>query len=144
MSTTDAPAVLPSRPTDAPGSAPEGRWPRRRLVAGVLTAPLLAAAFIDAGGGWAPAEAPLWTALVAMTAVLGAAVLATYVPARGEGLRAALGCSPCAVASAASVLGAAVLLASGPHEPTMAVVALGLVGFGMLRRRSGMGDSCPA
>lgn len=146
MSRTDPdPTVRP--PQDdvlvrRPARGQEAGGVPRRLVAGVLTAPALFLLLLGAGGGWAPTE-PVWTAVVAAAALVGAITLASYVPLRGEGLRTTLGCSPCAAASALTVLGAAFVLGSGPHQASMAVVALGLVAFGLYQRRTGTGTSCP-
>lgn len=145
MSRTDPdPTVTP--PQDdvlarRPARGQAGDVPRR-LVVGALTAPALFLLLLGAGGGWAPTE-PVWTALVGGAALVGATTLASYVPLRGEGVRSTLGCSPCAAASALTVLGAAFVLGSGPHQASMAVVALGLVAFGLYQRRTGTGTSCP-
>jgi len=42
------------------------------------------AMLVASGGGWA-ADAPLWTTLVALVAVVASATLASYLPPRGHG-----------------------------------------------------------
>ncbi|WP_143426827.1 hypothetical protein [Georgenia soli] len=135
--------------TRGPGNEPVtalrgggGRWPRRRTVATAALTPVLLAALVTTGGGWMPTEAPLWTALVALTALISAATLATYLPLRGQGWRPDLGCSPCAAMSAGSVLAAAWLLGSAPLQPAMAVVALAAVAFGLVQRLTGAATTC--
>lgn len=119
-----------------------GRWPRRRAVATAALTPALFAALAATGGGWQPGAAPLWTALVALTALASAATLATYLPQRGQGWRPDLDCSPCAAMSAGSVLAAAWLLGSAPLQPAMAVVALATATFGLTQRLSGTATTC--
>lgn len=129
--------------TRAPATPRAYRGRGRRLVAAAVVAPVLLVVLTDAGGGWALSSAPLWTALVGVAALLGAATLASYLPLEGQGWRDALGCSPCAAVSAVSVLGAAFLLASSPHQASMALVAAGATAFGLFQRLRGAGTSCP-
>ncbi|WP_448071134.1 hypothetical protein [Georgenia yuyongxinii] len=140
--TAAAPPAAGERATRAPVTVPlhPRVWGRRRTLTAVVLAPALFAALTVAGGGWAPALAPLWTAVVALTALGAAATLATYVPLRGRAPR--LGCTPCAAASAMTVLGAGWALGVGPHQATMAGVALTLVAFGLVQRLTGAGTSC--
>ncbi|PFG38990.1 hypothetical protein ATJ97_1484 [Georgenia soli] len=116
--------------------------PGRRAAATTVLAPPLFAALVATGGGWTPLSAPLWTALVALTSVVGAATLSTYLPLRGQGRRPNAGCTPCAAMSAVTVLGAAWLLGSAPLQPTMAAVALAAVTFGLVQRVTGAGTAC--
>ncbi|GAA4288077.1 hypothetical protein [Georgenia daeguensis] len=120
------------------------RWPRRRTIATAVLAPVLFTVLVSAGGGWVPLLAPAWTVLVALTSVVGAATLSTYLPLPGQGLRPNVGCTPCAAMSAMTVLGAAWFLGSAPHQPTMAAVALAAVSFGLVQRLTGAGASCAA
>ena len=96
----------------------------------------------DAGGGWAPATQPAWSGLVALTALLGAATLATYVPAASSSWRADLRCAPCAAMSGLSVLAAVWLLALGPHDAWMAAVATLAVTAGLVQRLASVDDAC--
>ncbi|WP_345045111.1 hypothetical protein [Georgenia daeguensis] len=138
-----ATATEPARgPAAAVALRGSGRWPRRRIVATAVLAPALLAALATTGGGWTPTEAPLWTALVALTALVSAATLATYLPLRGQGWRPDLGCSPCAAMSAGSVLAAAWFLGSAPLQPAMAVVALAAVTLGLVQRLTGAATTC--
>ena len=79
----------------------------------MLTLPLWTV-MADAGGGWAPGSLPGWSAVVALTALLGASTLATYVPLPGRAWRLDLRCAPCAAMAGLSVLAATWLLALGP------------------------------
>lgn len=114
---------------------------RRPLVAAGL-APLVFVVIASAAGGWS--GAPLgWVVAVALTAAVGAAVLSTYLPRRGQRMGDAVGCAPCAVMPAMTVAGAGALVASAPHDLPMAVIALVLVTAGLVRRLSSAGDACP-
>lgn len=118
------------------------RWPTRRLVvAAVLVVPL-GAVLADAGGGWAPSDLPLWSGLVVVAAVLGAATSATYVPVPGAASRLDLGCAPCAAAAGLTVLAATWLLALGPHQASMALVAVILTAAGLRQRLTDSGSAC--
>ncbi|MEP7764293.1 hypothetical protein [Sanguibacter sp. 25GB23B1] len=133
---------------DAPGAVTErrarwrSRWPTRRLVAAALLAVPLGAILADAGGGWAPSTLPLWSGLVAVAATLGAATLATYVPVPGGTWRLDLGCAPCAAAAGLSVLAATWLLALGPHQASMAVVAVIVTAAGLGQRLTDDSSAC--
>lgn len=122
--------------------ARESRWPRRRTIAAAMLAPALFAVLVATGGGWMPVLAPLWTMLVALTSIVGAATLSTYLPLPGQGWRPNMGCTPCASMSAMTVLGAAWFLGSAPLQPGMAAVALAAVSFGLVQRLTGAGTSC--
>lgn len=112
--------------------------PRRRLAV-ALGSPALVAVLLAAVGTDPAAMQPLWLFLVAVAAVLGAAVLATYVPHRG--LRPEVGCTPCAAVSAATVLAAALLLHSYGPSLTGPVLAVAVTLFG-LTQRLGQVDAC--
>lgn len=116
-------------------------WPRRRvLVALVLIGPTAWFLFRNIGG-WAP-DAPLWNALVVLVAVVAAAIVATYVPLPGN-RGVDVGCRPCAAVAGVTALCAGSLLGSAPQDVGLAVVALGLVSFGLVQRQRGA-RSCPA
>jgi hypothetical protein len=133
--TSEAPNHGPA-PSTLRGGA---RWPRRRTAATAVLAPVLFVALVTTGGGLMLTVAPLWTALVALTALVSAATLATYLPLPDQGWRPDLGCSPCAAMSAGSVLAAAWLLGSAPLQPAMAAVALAAATFGLVQRLTGTG-----
>lgn len=97
---------------------------------------------VAVGGGWAPGALPLWTALVVLTALGAAVVLASYLPAQGAGLRLDLGCTPCAAASALTVVAATWFVHSSPHQVSGATAALAVVGFGLLQRLTQTGATC--
>jgi hypothetical protein len=118
-------------------------WPLRRRMAVVVLAPVLLALMVNASGGWALATEPGWTALVALIAISCATTLATYLPHPGTGLRADVGCTPCAAVAAVSVLAAFIVLSSAPHDVSTAVLALGISAFGLIQRLNNP-STCPA
>jgi hypothetical protein len=111
----------------------------RRKVAVVLLTPALAVVFLAAAGLRVPAVSSLWLVLVAVSAVLGAAVLATYVPHRG--LRPEVGCTPCAAMSAMTVVGAVMALRAYGPALTGPALAVAVTLFG-LTQRLGQVDTC--
>ncbi|RPF20774.1 hypothetical protein [Myceligenerans xiligouense] len=113
----------------------------RRVVVGVLATPALFAWYVTAGGGAAGAGAAFLT-IVLVSAALAAATVATYVPARGESRRSALGCGPCDVVAGASVLAAPLLLSFDPLSASMAVVAVAATAFGLFQRRTTSASTC--
>lgn len=132
----------------APGAADSrrtrwrSRWPTRRLVVAALLTVPLGAVIADAGGGWAPTTLPLWSGLVGLTAALGAATLSTYVPLPGGTWRLDLGCAPCAAMAGLTVLAATWLLALGPHQASMALVAVIVTAAGLGQRLTDSGGAC--
>ncbi|GEN81385.1 hypothetical protein AFE02nite_31190 [Actinotalea fermentans] len=80
---------------------------------------------------------------MALTSVVGASTVSTYVPTRGGRARDALGCAPCAAMPALTVLAAVALVASAPHTLGPALVALAVAAAGLARRRSTVGQACP-
>lgn len=117
-------------------------WPRRRWVAALLLTPVVGALFAVAGGALLPEPAPLsWVALTTLAAPLGAAVLASYLPA--VGWRPEIGCTPCAAVSGMTIVGASVMQASAPLNTGNAAIALLLVGFGLFQRATAPA-ACPA
>lgn len=142
-------------PGDAPvgtgtaGAAPGGAattagpasWPARRLVATLVASPVLLVLLSAIGGGWSPGAAPVWTVLVAVTAVVTAATLASYVPLRGAGWRPDTGCTQCARVAGFSVPAAGFMLGMSPHDLPFAALALGVAGFGLVQRLTG-GGAC--
>lgn len=129
------PAPSPPGTLAPSGWRPHLPWTPRRTVAAVVLTPLLLILLVLEGGGWDPQRAPLWTALVAVTAAGGAAILATYLP--GQGACRARGLTPCAAVPVVTLLGAGWLLGAEPHAVASAVAALGLVVFGLVQRLSG-------
>ncbi|MEG3614013.1 hypothetical protein [Isoptericola haloaureus] len=127
------------RRTDAPPASARRRRPSARIVVvGALAAALLAAWYLTAGG----VPDPVYGGLVLVSAALGGATLATYVPPSGSTWRSRLGCGPCDVAAAATVVVPPILLAPAPTA-TMALVAVAATGFGLFQRRDAAGASCP-
>ena len=106
----------------------------RRTVAAAATTPVLFAGLSAVSGGLDPAGAPVWTALVALIATLGATVLATYVPVVGSWRHPAIGCTPCAVVAGLTVPASAAVLNTGAGEVPSAVLALLVAGFGLVQR----------
>lgn len=111
----------------------------RRKAAVVLLTPMLAAVYLAAADLGLPAASGLWLLLVAGAAILGAGVLATYVPHRG--LRPEVGCTPCAAVAAMTVVVAAMVLHRYGPALTGPALAIAVTLFG-LTQRLGEVDSC--
>ena len=109
-------------------------WPVRRRVAALVLLPVVATWFVVAGNTSAVTPGIAWYAVVALASVLGAAVLASYVPAVGRGLD--LGCTPCATLSALTVLGATMALRNYGPDIAGPLVASALLLFGLVQRLS--------
>lgn len=109
-------------------------WGGRHTVAALFVSPLLFLAYRSAAGPTVAGD-PAWTVLLALTALVGAVALATYLPQRGEAARA-MG-SPCATLAGAHVLLAALMLSTGPAVPMRGVLAFGMVLFALVQRLSG-------
>lgn len=109
-------------------------WPRRRRVAALLLLPLVTAWFVVAGRSTDVPPSTGWYALVALAAVLGAAVLASYLPVVGRGLD--LGCTPCATMSALTLVGATMALRNYGVDLAGPLVAAALLLFGLTQRMS--------
>ncbi|HLN75655.1 MAG TPA: hypothetical protein VK204_01345 [Nocardioidaceae bacterium] len=88
---------------------------RRRVLAMAVVTPLLATGYLRAAGLPAGELAAAWLLLDLLAAALGAAVLASYLPARGW--RPDLGCSPCAAVAGLSLVGS--VLAIGSYGPSL-------------------------
>lgn len=101
-------------------------WAVRHTLAAVLMAPLLFLAY----GGAAQRLGVGWQLVVAIAALMGAVLLATYLPLRGLPREAA---SPCLAMPAAMVLAAGVML-TAPATAFTATVALLALGFGLFQR----------
>ena len=105
----------------------------RRVLAGVVLAPLAWLALTSAGGGLT--YAPLtWVLLVGVASALGAASLATYVPGPGAGRKPVWGCGPCAVVAITSMPFAAVMLHANPWQLSSAGMAVLVTGLGLVQR----------
>jgi hypothetical protein len=109
-------------------------WPTRRRVAAALLLPVVAAWFVLIGGSTQADPSTGWYVLVLVAAVLGAGVLAGYVPVVGRGLD--LGCTPCAMMSALTVVGATMALRSYGADLAGPLVAGALLLFGLTQRMS--------
>ncbi len=107
-------------------------WPRRRRAAAVLLLPLVAAWFVVVGGSTQASPSAGWYVLVMVAAVLGAGVIASYVPVVGR--RPDLGCTPCAMMAALTVVGATVALRSYEADVAGPLVAGALLLFGLAQR----------
>ncbi len=107
-------------------------WPTRRRVAAAAFVPLVAAWFALAGRSTGGNPSAGWYALSLAAATLGAAVLASYVPA--EGRKPDLGCSPCATMSALTVVGATVALRTYGADVAGPLVAIAVLLFGLAQR----------
>lgn len=109
-------------------------WPTRRRVAAALLLPLVAVWFVVVGGSTQASPSPGWYALVMVAAVLGAGVLASYVPVAGRGLD--LGCTPCAMMSALTLVGATIALRNYGPDVAGPLVAGAVLLFGLTQRMS--------
>jgi|SRR5664279_99272 len=109
-------------------------WPRRRWVATVVSTPIVAAAFFTVSGTPTAQASKTWLLLVAIAAIIGSAVLASYVPASGR--RPDLGCTPCAAMSAMTLVGAVIALNSYGPQLTGAALAIAVTLFGLTQRLS--------
>lgn len=107
-------------------------WPTRRRVAAAVLLPVLATWFVVVGGSSGGSPSAGWYAVTVLAGVLGAAVLATYVPVAGRSLD--LGCTPCAAMSALTVVGATLLLQSYGPELTGPLLASAVLLFGLAQR----------
>jgi hypothetical protein len=88
---------------------------RRRMAAMAAMTPLLASGYVRAAGLPAGVLTVAWLLLALLAAALGAATLASYLPARGW--RPDLGCSPCAAVAGLSLVGS--VLAIGSYGPSL-------------------------
>ena len=99
-----------------------------------MLAPVLFLAYRSAAGPTVAGD-PAWTVLLALTALVGAGALATYLPQPRDAVRA-MG-PPCATLAGAHVLLAALMLSTGPSVPMRGVFAFGMVLFALIQRLSG-------
>jgi hypothetical protein len=99
------------------------------VVAGLLLTPL---ALLYASLGL-PAVWWAWP-LTGVQAALASAVLASYLPLPGAGLRLDVGCSPCAAVAGASVVGSLVMRQTDPWDAGIGVTAALLLTFGLVQR----------
>lgn len=131
MSTAEQTPPAPAAGTGLPVATPTRSARPRQVAVTLAVAPLLLWVLTLAGGGIASGP---WTALVALTAVLGAATVASYVPAPGTGWAPAWGCSSCAVIAAVTVPASALILGSAPGQTPTASLALMVAAFGLAQR----------
>jgi hypothetical protein len=116
-------------------------WPARRRLATLVLFPVVGAWFLLVGVS-SPAAYPLgWYAAATVAAVLGAGVLASYLPVAGGGLD--LGCTPCATFSALTLVGATMALRSYGADLAGPLVAIAVLLFG-LSQRMGQPAACVA
>ena len=111
-------------------------WSGRHTLTSFVLAPVLFLAYRSAAGPTVAGD-PAWTVLLALTALVGAGALATYLPQPRDAVRA-MG-SPCATLAGAHVLLAALMLTTGPSVPMRGVLAFGMVLFALVQRLSGSG-----
>lgn len=115
-------------------------WPTRRWLLLAALAPALLAVFTALAGTGPAGASPAWLALVLVAALVGAAVLASYVPARGLALE--LGCTPCAIMSGMTVLGASMAMRNYGTGIEGPAVAVAVTLFGLTQRLS-QPATCP-
>lgn len=109
-------------------------WPARRRVAAALLLPIVATWFVVVGGSTQAGPSAGWYVLVMVAAVLGAGVLASYVPVAGR--KPDLGCTPCATLSALTVVGATLALRNYGADVAGPLVASAVLLFGLTQRMS--------
>lgn len=109
-------------------------WPTRRRVALLLALPAVAGWFVNLGLASVTPPSAWWYVVALVAAVLGAAVLASYVPVVGR--RPDLGCTPCATMSALTLVGATVALRNYGADIAGPLVAGALLLFGLTQRMS--------
>lgn len=125
-------------------------WVRRRGVAALVAAPMLASGYVVAAG--APVERLVqgwsglgWTVLAAGAALLGAVVVASYLPTTGR--RPELGCTPCAAVAGLSLVGSILAIATYAASPVGPALAVAVTLFGLAQRlgpAAGPGCAVPA
>jgi hypothetical protein len=109
-------------------------WPRRRWAVVLVAAPLLAVGYVGASGVPSAALSGWWLALGLLAGILGAAVVASYLPA--SGLRPDVGCTPCAAVAGLSLLAAAVAVSSYGALLAGPALAVAVTLFGLTQRLS--------
>jgi hypothetical protein len=110
-------------------------WTPRRRLALVALLPLVVAWFVVVGrSSSAVSPGVEWYAGSGVAAVLGAAVLASYVPLAGR--RLDLGCTPCGTLAALTLVGATMALRSYGSELAGPLVAIAVLLFGLTQRMS--------
>jgi hypothetical protein len=110
-------------------------WTPRRRLALVALLPLVVAWFVVVGRSSSAAPPAVgWYAGAAVAAVLGAAVLASYVPLAGR--RPDLGCTPCGMLAALTLVVATMALRSYGSELAGPLVAIAVLLFGLVQRMS--------
>jgi hypothetical protein len=110
-------------------------WTPRRRLALVGLFPIVAAWFLVVARSSAVATPGAgWYVGAGIAALLGAAVLASYLPVSGR--RLDLGCTPCATLAALTLVGATMALRSYGSEPVGPVIAIAVLLFGLTQRMS--------
>ena len=105
----------------------------RRVLVGVILAPLAWLGLTSAGGGLSYAPL-LWVVLVGVASAFGAASLSTYVPGPGAGRTPVWGCGPCSVVAITSLPFAAVILHANLWLISSAGMAVLVTGLGLVQR----------
>lgn len=107
-------------------------WSGRRRLFWGLAAPGLAALYVRASETpWGHLSAA-WLGLTAAAAVVGAAVLASYLPA--QGWRPELGCSPCAAVAALSLVGSVIAVSAYGPSLVGPILAAAVSLYGLAQR----------
>jgi hypothetical protein len=109
-------------------------WPPRRRVALVVLLPFVATWFVSLGQDGRAESSPAWYVVAMLASVLGAAVLASYVPV--VGLRLEVGCSPCAAMAFLTFVGASIAMRQYGADIAGPLLSSALLLFGLTQRMS--------
>ncbi len=105
---------------------------RRRMAVTALATPLLVVGYLRAAAVPSGELTVAWLALGLVAAALGAAVLASYLPA--SGWRPDLGCTPCAAVAGLSLVGSVLAIGSYGASPVGPALAAAVTLFGLTQR----------
>lgn len=119
----------------APGPAATGlaywrtAWSVRHTVAAVLAAPVLWFTYANLAGPGVPLGLSV---AITLTSLVGAVVLASFVPPRGSDLASSL--SGCGAGALLGLFAAGALLQDAVASPTFGWLALGISGIALAQR----------
>jgi hypothetical protein len=110
-------------------------WPARRRLTALALFPVVATWLVVVGrGSTTVSPGAVWYPVVLVAGLLGAAVLASYLPVAGRGLD--LGCTPCATLAALTLVGASTAMYRYGADIAGPLVASAVLLFGLTQRVS--------